>query len=77
MSAVDEALAELKKAEEALLAAKAVDASTLPKADVEEKVGEVADTAESVAPSTLSTTEVPVVVHSHEIKLGPTDVHGA
>ena len=34
MSAVDEALAELKKAEELLAAAKAVDAAELPKVEV-------------------------------------------
>ena len=34
MSAVDDALAELKKAEELLAAAKAVDAAELPKAEV-------------------------------------------
>lgn len=49
MSAVDEALAELKKAEELLAAAKAVDAAALPKAEVETAADESVSAPAAVA----------------------------
>ena len=57
MSAVDDALAELKKAEALLAAAKAVDAATLPKADVESTADESVSAPAAVA-------EAPVVPKS-------------
>ena len=53
MSAVDDALAELKKAEELLAAAQAVDASTLPKAEG----STTADAAPVTAPAVAAVTE--------------------
>lgn len=72
MSAVDDALAELKKAEDLLAAAKAVDAAALPKADVGTTADEPVSTPAAVATvhvsalatvdvATLSTTEVPAL----------------
>jgi hypothetical protein len=53
VSAVDEALAELKKAEELLAAAQAVDAAALPKADILTP----ADAAPVTAPAVAAVTE--------------------
>lgn len=62
MSAVDDALAELKKAEELLAAAKAVDAAELPKAEVSPEPKP--DVSTSAAPA-------PVVAAAPEAKRGP------
>ena len=66
MSAVDDALAELKKAEELLAAAQAVDAAELPKVEVAP-----VPATESVAPVVAA--EVPVVAAATvaESKRGP------
>jgi hypothetical protein len=69
VSAVDEALAELKKAEGLLAAAKAIDAAELPKIEVEPEVpAEPSKAPESPAPGTLDPAVPPVAT---EDKRGP------
>ena len=66
MSAVDDALAELKKAEELLAAAQAIDASTLPKVEVAP-----VPVTESVAPVVAAEVLVVAAATVAESKRGP------
>jgi malonyl CoA-acyl carrier protein transacylase len=61
VSAVDEALAELKKAEELLAAAKAVDAAELPKAEVSTPADEPVSAPVAVAVAPVVSSSAPPV----------------